>query len=306
MGAGWTAGGVRARAILSRRVGVAGAREIAGSASLDGAVDRLRATPYGPALTAEPEREAVEWAIAATVLWHLRVLAGWQPRPGVAALRALAGWFEIANVVGHARALAGRAHRPPFRLGALAMGWPRLAATGSLVELHAALGRSGWRHHGTADPAPLATALQLTWADRVATDVPPARCWAVAGAALLLARSRFLEGHELDAAGGRHAASLLGRAAQAARSWPDYVAALPRDAGMLRALAGPDELWRAESRWWNEVEERAFALTRGPRFGLASLVGCAALLAVDGQRVQAALQIAARGGREREAFDAVC
>src|SRR5262245_9285490 len=131
MGAGWTAGGVRARAMSNRRVGIAGARELAGLASLSEAVDRLRATPYGPALPQQPERGDVEWAVAASVLWHLRVLAGWQPRPGVAALRAFAAWFEIADIVGHARALAGRTRTPVFRLGALATAWPRLAATGS-------------------------------------------------------------------------------------------------------------------------------------------------------------------------------
>ena len=89
------------------------------------------------------------------------------------------------------------------------------------IRLRTALARSPWRHGGSVEAAPLATALQLTWADRVATEVPPARPWAVAGAAVLLARSRFLDEQEPDEAGRRHAASLLGRRALAARpsSW---------------------------------------------------------------------------------------
>ena len=304
MGVGWTAGGVRARAMLTRRIGAAGAREIATSGSLSDAVARLRATPYGRALPREPDRAAVEHALGATVLWHLRVLAGWQPRSGARALRVLAGWFEIATIVEHARALAGRESTPAYHLGSLATAWPRVAGTRSGDELRRALARSSWRDPGTAKPGPLATCLQLAWAERVAATVPPARAWAVAGAVTTLARSRFLDHREPPGVGVRRAETLLGRRAVGARSWPAYVAALPVDAApALRALSGPDELWRAENRWWTDVEDRAFTLVREHRFGLGPLVGCAALLAVDAHRLGAALQIAARGGRELEALD---
>ncbi len=305
-GAGWNAAGVRAKAMLTRRIGLAGARELAASTSLADAVARLRSTPYGRALPPEPGRTDVEWAVAATVLWHLRVLAGWQPRQGVAALRALAGWFEVTAVVGHARALHGREQAPAFRLGALATAWSRVATTRSEDEMRSALARSAWRDPGTGDPGLIATTLQLAWAERVAAAVPPARAWALTGAAILLARSRFLDRREPGEGGMRRAEALLGRRAVSAGSWQAYVAALPEDAAAaLRGLSEPDELWRAEDRWWLDVEERALTLVSARRFGLGPLAGVGALLAVDGHRVQAAVQIAARGARGREALDAL-
>ncbi len=304
MGAGWTTGGVRARALLSRRVGAAGARAIAASPSLEEAVDRVRATPYGHRLPAAVDRAGAERAVAASVLWHLRVLAGWQPRQGVVALRALAGWFEVADVVGHARALAGRDPVPAYKLGSLATAWPRLAATTSPAALRAALARSAWRDPGTAAPGALALTLAMGWAGRVALDAPAARDWAVAGAAVLLARHRFGPGAGPGPAALRRAEAVLGRSACAAGSWTAYLAALPGPAARtLAGLAGPGELWRAERRWWRDVEATASAQVRGPS-GPELLVGCAALLAVDARRLRAALQIAARGGGELEAFDA--
>ena len=48
-----------------------------------------------------------EDAVGRTLLWHLRVLAGWLPRTGVDQLRLLAGWFELANVDDQVHRLAG-------------------------------------------------------------------------------------------------------------------------------------------------------------------------------------------------------
>ena len=130
--------------------------------------------------------------------------------------------------------------------------------------------------------------------------------WAVAGTALLLARERFVSDREAAEPVRRRAERLLGSRAMAARSWDAYLAALPRQArGALADLRAPRDLWLAENRWWNRVERDGFALLRGTGFGLDALVGCVALLAVDAHRVQAALEIAARGGRELEAFDAL-
>lgn len=306
MGAGWTTGGVRARAMLARRLGPAGTRRIAAGPSLSAAVAVLRQSPYGRAIRGADDLESIQHAVAATLLWHLRVLAGWQPRPGADALRVLAGWFEITNIVEHARALVGGRPAEPFRPGALATAWPMLAATGSPQELRTALARSPWRDPGTSTPAGIALALQTAWAERVLGVVRPAAAWAAASAAIVVGRERFVAGREPTGRIAHRAEALLGSRAARAPSWESYVTALPVRAGWAFAdTPGPGDLWRAENTWWQRVERDAFGLLRGPRFGLPGLVGCVAVLAADARRAQAALEVAARGGRELEAFDAL-
>jgi len=74
----------------------------------------------------------------------------------------------------------------------------------------------------------------------------------------------------------------------------------------LEGATDPDELWRGEARWWSRVERDGFALL-GERsgFGSAPVLGAVAVLAVDAWRVRAALELAARGGRPLEVFDAL-
>jgi hypothetical protein len=250
--------------MLSRRLGVGGARALAACPSLPAAVARLGRTPYRRELREGDDLERTQGAVAATLLWHLRVLAGWQPRPGAVALRILAGWFEMADVVDHARALGGHQRVPPYRLGTLATAWPRLAAARSPDELRAGLARSPWRDPGAATAADMALGMQVAWAERVASGVPPAAGWAVAGTALLLARERFVSDREAAEPVRRRAERLLGSRAMAARSWDAYLAALPRPAGAaLAELRAPCDLWLAENRWWNRVERDGFALLRG-------------------------------------------
>ena len=306
MGAGWTTGGVRARALLRRRLGVSGARRLAGCASLADAVIALRQGPYRHDVQPGQELEEAEHAVTATLLWNLRVLAGWQPRAGAEVVRLLAGWFEIANTVDHARALVG--HQAPrfYRLGTLASAWPRLSVTSSPNELRAALTASVWGDPGGSTAAAIAVAMPVAWADRICAAVPDAALWAAGRAAQLVARQRFLLGQELTAAVARRVARVLGARALEAGSWVVFGRALQaRARWALAEVAEPAQLWRAETRWWVQVEREGFALLRQPRFGVGSLVGCVAVLAADAWRVRAALQIAARGGRELESFDAL-
>jgi hypothetical protein len=122
--AGWVAGGVRARAIARRRLGADAARELAACSSLEQAVGMLAATAYGGPAQDGQGLAAVQHGIAATVLWDLRVLAGWLPRGGLRLLRPLAGWFEIANMDELLEGIAGRPAGDQFELGALATAWP--------------------------------------------------------------------------------------------------------------------------------------------------------------------------------------
>ena len=304
-GAGWVAGDVRGRALLSRRVGADGARRLAGCPALADAVTVLAAGPYGRTVRAGQELGEAEHAVGATLLWHLRVLAGWQPRAGAEAVRQLAGWFEIANVVEHARALAGMPAGPRFRLGRLTTAWPRLKATATGAELRAVLATTSWEDPGSAAPAAVAASMDLSWAARVAAAVPEARAWAEGAAALLFARQRFAAADgDLPEPVALRANVLLGPAATA-NTWQGYVDGLRTDARWpLAECAGPDDLWGAELAWWARVERDAGALLSAPRAGRGTVVGIVAFLAVDAWRVRAALQLAARGGRPEEAFDA--
>ncbi len=190
-GAGWIAGDVRGRALLSRRVGAEGARRLAACPGVAEAVTALAAGPYGRAVRAGQDLGEAEHAVNAALLWHLRVLAGWQPRAGAEAVRQLAGWFEIANVVEHARALAGLPAGPRYQLGRLITAWPRLKAANTGAELRAVLATTSWEDPGSAAPAAVAVSMEFSWAARVAAAVPEARAWAEGGAAVLFARQRF-------------------------------------------------------------------------------------------------------------------
>ena len=135
MSAQWVAGNVRARALLNRRLGVGRARALAAMNSLTDAQHALAATAYGRDITVGQPALDTDHAVCAALLWHLRVLAGWQPAQGARAIRALAAGFEANNIAAHARKLAGAPARPPYTLGALGSGWPRLSETRSLAQL---------------------------------------------------------------------------------------------------------------------------------------------------------------------------
>jgi ATP synthase (C/AC39) subunit len=305
MSAAWVAGTVRAKALARRRLGAGAARALAACPSLEEALAALVATPYRQEVRRGQTLAEAQRATTATLLWHLRVLAGWLPWRGTRMLRLLARWFEIANVDELLHRLAGGAVEEPFHLGALATAWPRLATAGSPAELRATLAASPWGDPGGGTPRAVQLGMRLTWVGGVAA-LDRAAPWAAGAAALLVARERFAAGHDLPAEVLARAAPLLGAGVAAAASLPELTRRLPSDAAWaLRDATGPDDLWRAEARWWSRVERDGFALLDGTTFGPAAVLGTAAVLAVDAWRVQAALELAARGGRPLEVFDAM-
>ncbi|MBF6299017.1 hypothetical protein IU459_15905 [Nocardia amamiensis] len=109
--AAWVAGTVRARTLLDRRLGTPRTRELAALPSLSAAQRVLLDSPYRRGIRPGQDLAETEHALAAALLWHLRVLAGWQPRAGARTVRLLAGGFEVANIVDHAHALSGATPR---------------------------------------------------------------------------------------------------------------------------------------------------------------------------------------------------
>ncbi|MGW2183204.1 hypothetical protein ACWCXX_35180 [Streptomyces sp. NPDC001732] len=308
MSAGWTAGAVRARALVARHPGAVGAREVAACETLDGALQCLTATPYARSTRTAAGLPEVQRAVAATLLWHLRVLAGWLPRDGVRLLVPLAAGFEIANVASRLPAPNGpRADTPqPYRLGALETAWRNLARAGTPAELRAALTASPWGDPGGDTPWALVTGMRMAAARRTAVAVPPARRWARGRAALVAARERFVHRRSLPEPARRDSARLLGARAPAADSYQEFRECLPPTAGWVLAGAeDPGALWKAEAHWWRTVHADGAAMLREGRHGPRVVVGAVAVLSVDAWRVRAALEAAARGGRPLEVFDAL-
>jgi hypothetical protein len=306
MNAAWVAGSVRATAMTKRRLGRVATRALAGSSSLDLAVTRLAESPYGHDVRAGQSLADAQRAVVATVLWNLRVLAGWQPRDGVVMLRALLGAVEAANVADHLQRLAGGPAPAPLQLGGLATAWPRLAAATSITDLRRVLAASPWGDPGGDTPREIAVTMRLALADRIMTEVPVAGAWAAGAAALLLAREVVAEHRALSERTRLVASRVVGPAAVAASSLPELSRALP--AAARWALADVDdvsELWQAEARWWARIERDGAALCRHAGAGPDVLVGAVAMMAVDAWRVRAALEMAARGGGPLEVFDAV-
>ncbi|MBE1494022.1 hypothetical protein H4696_001122 [Amycolatopsis lexingtonensis] len=306
MTAEWVAGTVRARALLNRRLGTAALRELAVAPSLAEALPAVADSPYHRYVRTGQTLAQAQRGIADGLLWQLRVLAGWQPRAGAEAVRLLAGWFEADNIAQHARLLAGFERPEPYRLGGLTSGWLRFASTTSPAELRTALARSAWGDPGADAPSAIATGVQLSWARRVAAGVPEAAAWASGGAAVLVARTRFLHGRRLTDEAAARAADVLGHAAVEAADFTGFAERLPAAARWsLAEVTGTGDLWRAEARWWTRVERDGFALLGRPGFGVDPVLGTIAVLAADAWRGRAALELAARGGLGMAVLDAL-
>jgi len=304
--AGWVAGSVRARALARRRVGAGPARQLAASGSLREALAALEATCYGREIRAAQPLAEAQNAVASTILWDMRVLAGWLPRGGVSLLRTLAGWFEIANVDELLAQLAGQPASPAFELGALATAWPQLRDAASPAALRTALGRSAWRDPGDDTELAIRLGMRARWAARIAGCGDPARTWAAGAAALLAAAEQFAQGRPLSPVFLASTAGLLGQPPAEPVALDKLAGRLPgRARWALDGVRTAEDLWRAGAAWWARVERDGFMLLRRSGLDSGPVLGAVAVLAADAWRVRAALEAAARGGGALEAYDAV-
>ena len=298
MSAGWVAAGVRGRGLLRRRLGPEGVIRLAWSRSLEAALAELESTPYRREVRPGMDLASAQRAVSATVLWHLRVLAGWGPPLAAGPLRVLAGSFEIANIAGHLARLSGQPAQDAYDLGSLATAWPAVSRARSAAEARAVLRASPWGDPGSEELPGLRLSLELAWARRVLDGVPGAADWAVATAALVVARVIAAGAQSSLAAGAvRDATHVLGPRWQTADSLDDLATRLPRAAAKaLDGVPGPEDLWLAEVRWCWALEEIGTCLVARPRPDSATGTGIAAQLEADAWRVRAALAVAAVGG----------
>ncbi len=286
-------------------VGPDGARHMAQSSWPDTSAALLQ-TFYGTELPAHPDRRAAgRHAIEAT-MWQLRVIAGWLP-PGQSALpRIFAGPMEIANIEGRLAELAGLEADPPFRLGSLAVAWPRVATAASPEQVRGALATSVWRDPGGTDPATVALGLRVAWARRLIGQVPDTATWAKGAVAVLVARERFGFARTINEPTGRVIDSLISRHWREAANLSSLVDQLPKVASWpFLGLGGPDDLWRAEMAVGRRVSRDASRFANSGRYNKAAVSGAMALLLVDLWRVLGAIQVAGRSPIPEEFFDAV-
>lgn len=284
MSAGWIAGTVRAHGLVARLPGDRVASEVAATTSLAGAIVRLQSTIYREDLHHGMDVIDVQRVLAASVLWRLRVLAGWVPLAGAALVRALAGWFEIAVIEGRLEALRGASPPTPFVMGRLGLVTSRLGSASTAEAVRSALAASPWGDPGDMSAASVRAHLLARWAERVRDLVPEAARWAAEAQALAVARGI--------------------RAGRAASSSADAVmAAAPAASRAFVSLALEDP-WPAESTWWRRVDGDAHAMMRRTVGAREIVVGACALMAVDAHRMASAVEIASRGGGSLEDADA--
>lgn len=308
MSTGWVAAGVRGRGLTRRMLGRAGARTLAAAPSLASALDALVRTPYGHDVRADMDLVSAGRAVFSTLLWHMRILAGWGPPLGTPPLRLLAAGFEIANVADHLARVEGRAAPDPYVLGSMATVWPAVSRARTAAQVRATLAASSWGDPGADDPGTIQLSLLFGWARRVLDGVPGSEDWAVSGAAVVLCRVLAAGAFAtLGPNARRDARHVLGARSCEATSPGDLAGRLPRPAGrVLQGVTGADDLWRAEVRWWSMVEAAGGELVARPRPDASSSVGAVGLLAADAWRTRAALELAARGGGDlAEICDAV-
>ena len=295
----WTAGVTRARLLLSRRIGPGLASTVSGSPSLADGLAALAGSAYGERVQAGQDLAAAERGVAGTLLWHLRVLAGWLPASGAALVRALAGWFELANIDARLAALAGDGREPtPFELGTLATAWSAAEQARTIEELGDALAGSAWALPRAHSPAEVAIGLRVAWGRRVAEAAPEAEDWVAGAVALLAARELLVAQSRAHVEQLRRYPGIDDRALSAG-TLAVFRGALGVRAGWaLGAITDRDDLWRAELAWWDRVEEDCRLLLRRSD-DEAVVLAAVALLAVDAQRTARALRSAAQGAGVR-------
>jgi hypothetical protein len=202
---------------------------------------------------------AAQRAVWSALLWHLRILAGWESPVRPNPLRTLAGGYEIANVVGRLVELSGGPSTVPYELGSLSTAWDVVRKAGRAEEIRMVLARSEWGDPGGTEPGRVLLGLRLAWARRVCDEVPAAAPWARSAVSALWSQMRSADVHP-EPSWRRDIRAVLGsRQAEPAGT--------------------PATEWSDPARWWSEVERHSEQLLGGAgRPEPGSAVGVAGLL----------------------------
>lgn len=297
VGVGWNAGTVRARLLGLHRLGRRACEDLARLGSFEEALRELRDSPYGHDLDPDVTLPEAQWAVWATPLWHLRVLAGWLPPAGAELARVLAGWWEVRNIENLLSELQGGTAFPPYDLGRLDRSWDQIRAAESVSAVRERLAASPWLDPGAGDVGTIVSWLGLSWAHRMAEEADGMARLAGGWAALVVANDLLLGARTQADDGARRVRELGGEWAEAG-DVGQLRERLPHDAGwVLEDVDDSKDLWRAEVRWWRHLDEESRRRLRHPNRGPDALVGAFGAHLADARRVEAALELAARGGQ---------
>jgi len=298
--AAWVAASVRATLLERRRLGARGARALAATDSAS-AIRALASGPYRDEVTPTMSVVEAQRAVAASLLWRLRMLAGWVPPGGTSTVQALAAWFEIVNVQERLAYFAGGPRPELFRLGRLAVAWPALERATSPDVVRSALAASRWGDPGGVTDEAIVNWMRLAWAAWVARSVPAAAGWAEAGRVLLAARlvTAGQVDPNLERSGGRG----LRRGWTGAGSLDVLSGFISQGASsVLEGVAAAEDLWLAEAGWWKRVSADAARLLVASRYSPDVVVAAVALSAHDTWLVRAALTAADGDAVAKETF----
>ena len=118
-----------------------------------------------------------------------------------------------------------------------------------------------------------------------------------AGWAALVGANDLLVGARTQTGGRPHGVRELGRGWTDARDIGELRERLPDDAGwVLDNMEDPEDLWRAEARWWRRLDDESRRRLRHPDAGADAVLGAFGAHLADARRVEAALELAAHGG----------
>ena len=277
---------------------------------------RSRRRPTGTTCTRVQSLAEAQHAVGASLLWNMRVLAGWLPRAGADVVRLLAAGFEVANLDEHLARLHGEPADPAYSLGTLDTAWSRLSGTTTLAGAADVLGDL------------VVAAARRRHATRSSTSVsgsPGPTPWSRGSRGGRVGRGRprpcsssarsVLEGRRLSPPLARRASYVLGPAFVDAACGPGRrtcrrcgrTAARATPGGSSRASTGSRTSGARRRAGGTGSSTTASRCCAGPRYDQRPVVGALAVLAVDAWRTRAALETAARGGAGAvlEAFDGV-
>ncbi len=304
MSAGWVAASVRVRALAAGRAGEEGAARLAAVRSWREAEDLLARWSYGVRAADATGPEGLQRAVRETLLWQLRVLAGWAPAAGTGILRAAAARFERDNILARLRELDGGSRAAPYDLGAMETSWGLLRRAETPDQLRASLARTSWGEVPAGEADQLADLLTAACLTRYAQAAPAARTWCARALALAVARLRFVDGVHPGPTLRQRVGPLLGHAWEGTTDLPSFATGLPTGASAaFSGVSSPSGLWRAEARTYAAMEAEAAAMLRQGSPGPDVVVAGIALLSADAWRVQAAIATIGQGPAAREVLD---
>lgn len=275
MSAGWIAGDVRARELASEPLDVAAS--VAAATNLGAGIALLGQAKWIRDVAATTTVVASQRAVLETLLWRLRVIAGWLPSEGVEMVRSCVAWFEIRNIEDRLAYFVGAPASVQYELGRLGIISRPLGATSNGEDIRQLMAASAWGDPGSADAYRIRIWLRRMWHKRARDASPQLRVWSDAAAWLLAARERT-----------------------AARSGADLLARTPPLVPSPWKWASVDwagsDLWRAEERWWTQVREEGLRLLHTPIGTPGPALGAITTLASSAHRIATALEIAAGVG----------